>query len=267
MEKYTSINSFSINRNVLFQGIIISLKERMEYPGNTIALLFVMTLNFSIYMFMFTITSNLFLENLNWTLKEFSLFILFSYFCNRFFYVFDARFLFRRLLLGELNVSLTKPAKPFILENTRMMNGQDLIVLPFIGIPALIIFLSGEYQISLILLFILILFMCWYNFILSQCIGSFGFISKMLPWTLHRIDKELLGTTRVFTPKVFETSLLKNFVYILPSTLMGFGLIEFLLGKTYIYEYFLYAIIFSIILIGITILNWSGGLKKYEAFS
>ena len=108
MEKYLNQNEFKRNLNTVIQGLIIGFKESLEYPANTIALLFVMTLNFTIYFFIFTISNNLFLQSLNWELIDFSIFMLLTNFCNRFFYIFDSRYLFRRLLDGELNVVLTK---------------------------------------------------------------------------------------------------------------------------------------------------------------
>lgn len=264
MKKYTNQNQLSIHCTSIIEGIIIGIKESLEYKANTIALLFVMLFNFIIFISLFSITNNLFLQRLNWNLIDFSMFILLSYFCNRFYYIFDARYLFKRLLLGELNVALTKPINPFIYQNLKMINGQDLIVLPFILIPISI--LLTYYNTNFFIFLILLILMVLYNIVVSQFTGSIGFFSKMFPYTIHMFDKQMFNTVRTFTPKVFEFSFAKNIIYVLYFSLMGFGLVEFLLQREYIVEYFYYSFFIIIVLSSITFLNWKYGLKRYEAF-
>lgn len=264
MEKYSKQNDILKSLNVIIQGLIIGVKESLEYKANTLALLFVMAFNFIILLGVFMITSNIFLQQLQWTLIDFTMFILLSYFCNRFYYLFDVRYLFKRLLLGELNVALTKPTNPFIFQNLKMINGQDIIVLPVLIIPVLALLFTYEFNILMFIFFFVL--MCIYNIIFAQFTGSLGFFSKMLPLTLHSFDKQFLNTIRVFTPKVFEFSLARNIIYVLYFSLMGFGLVELLLQREYIIQYFYYSILVMGVLSGITYLNWKFGLKQYEAY-
>ena len=232
MEKYANQGVFRRNWNTLIEGLKIGIKEKLEYPANTIGLLFVICLNFVIYIFIFTIAENLFLQHLNWELLDFSMFLFLSYFCNRFYYIFYIVHLSKKLLEGELNIALKKPSNVFVFQNIKLINGQDFIVLPFLLIPIILLFPYYETNFLVFLLFFLS--MCIYNVIFAQFVGSFAFLSKMLPLTLQAVNKEMVAVTRTFTPKVFEFSFAKHYIYTLYFSLMGFGLVELLLNKEYI---------------------------------
>ena len=264
MKKYTKQSEFKRNWSTLIEGLKIGIKERLEYPANTIGLLFVILLNFIIFVFIFTIAEDLFLQDLNWNIIDFSMFIFLSSFCNCFYYMSNTRYLFRGLLNGELNIALTKPSSSFIFQNIKMIDGSDVIVPFFLIIP--ILFLIFYYDTNFLAFSFFLISMCIYNSIFAQCIGSFAFLSKMLPLTFHTIHQEMVAVTRTFTPKVFEFSFAKHYIYTLYFSLSGFGLVELLLNKEYILQYFYYSYVVMIVLVLITYLNWKYGLKRYEAY-
>lgn len=264
MGKYIKQSEFKRNYNTLVEGIKIGIKNAIEYKVNIYFSIALRIVIFSIFSSIYILFEELIFSHLNWTIQDFQLALLLILFFDHIFFLFFIEKLNTLLLSGDLNSILNKPTNPFILVNYKLINGQDFVT-PLFLFPFIIYFILN-YSFNILLFLILIIIIIFFNLIFVQFIGSFAFFSKEFPRLLFGVDKEIKRTIRNFTPKVFDFSSFGFIVYLLPTSLMGFGLVEFLLGRYYILSYFIISFIISIVLCVITILMWRYGLKRYEAF-
>ncbi len=262
MKEFRDRSIFIKYFDVLVEIFSVALKQNKEYKANLwsallINLVYILVM-ISFYLAFFPLISSI----SNWNEVDYLMFIFILLLLGKFVIVFSVKRLNRDLLEGKLNIVLSKPINPFFYFSTRF-NGAVLVVSSLVFLSFLFL-LFYFYQFNFIFLFYFI-FSAIYQIIFVTFFISTAFFIKN-NFFLVDISSKINNRIKEFTPNSFRDNLFLKFIYIFPSALGSFILVNILKGNYLFFKYFEVILSSFIFFILGTYLLWYYGLKKYEAY-
>jgi len=247
--------------------IILGLKENKEYKANLFSIFLTDIMYLITSIFFYLILQDLIGDEiLNWSAFDFMLYGFLVYLSFKFIRMLSFSSLPRFLILGKLNVILTKPITPFLFLSTQGFRGFRFVSISYLFLIILSLIFYNNY--SNIFLGILVYFYgLFYLIVLYNFLYSLSFVTKSISW-IFNIYTPITMMTRNYTPKLFTNFSWNLFFNLQPIAICGYYTIEVLKGNFLFFSnnYFLYSLIILFILIFFIYLLWKIGLKKYEAF-
>lgn len=253
------------NFGVLVEMVRIQFKSLLEYKANLYAVLFFDTIVTIVFGFFFFIFGEFVFEILGWVERDFIFYFILLLVAAKCKWFFSLMNFSQRLLLGELNLVLTKPVNSFFFECMRNMTGATVVTIPL----AFICFLGCcfYFKVSwfLVLSSILVLMLgvifeiIWVNFF-----ESFAFFVKRNEFLVFLYFR-LIFFNEKYTPKIMES--VSKWSYLLSTSIYGYFVIEILNDRFDVFFNFLPWIFGVGVVVGfLTYFMWVIGLKRYEAY-
>jgi ABC-type uncharacterized transport system permease subunit len=265
------VKSFGIRRtmNYIWESFVLAGKRAVEYKSNIYSAIPIELIYIVISFFMFSIFTQNF-EFIGWTIEDFMLFntITIISFSIAGFVIWKGT-LKDYITEGTLNVLLMKPLNPLL-----KFNFYDIA-------PPAFIFLGVD-----LIFFIIVLFI--FDIVLTNIfLGFFIFIlitllTIMYYLFLYSLDFLLLGIAELgisfafnsqqvferYPYPFFKDSNIKYFLFLFPNFFTGSLLVPVLVGYdvwNFWFQIFILLLLIFLFTIG-TMLIWSYGLKRYEAY-
>lgn len=258
-------NKVSKHLNIFYEKIILGLKATKEYKTN-----FWMMNTFDVFLFLARMTffssfGILIYDIVGWQTSDFFLYLCFDLLSWKMLWLINLRDFAKRLLSGELNTYLIRPANSFFLSSIRFINGNNIISSFYLFAIAIGVLMYYKYTFTP-LAFIFMIFSWIYFMTYQTFFASFAFFMKKSELLLKPIEV-LESTVSKYTPKLFESSPASTIIYLLPAAVQGFLMVEIIKGNIALLKSVIpiLASSFIILILGTYIL-WKIGLKKYEAF-
>lgn len=266
MQQFVKQSSFKKHLNLILIKFKLAFKTDLEYKINIWMMLFETTVLILIYSLFYSTYNSFTKEIIPWTQTDFILLLFLLITAGQIMWSFSITKFQNYLLNGQLNKSLIRPINPYIDTINMNTRGATMIIFPILASITLIIILTNNYSNHILALINFIIGTIFY-IIFFSCIYSLTFFLKTgntIAETIRRVGY----TSDEFTPKIFETTIFRNFFYLLPSSIAGYFTIEILNNRIELISKF-QPIIFLIIIIFIIILYllWHFGLKKYEGYN
>jgi len=203
----------------------------------------------------------------NYALSDIIVYLLFS---TLIFSIFSSRIAFRLSYLirtGELSIYLVRPIS--IIKESFAVSFSDKIInlIIFFGILIFTTILLSFNIINVILGVLMIFFSYIMYFYMLSCISLLGFwLIQMWPLrALYNAIYTLFGGLVI--PLSFFGEKISNIFKYNPFSLIGFSISETIIGKSdhnQIILYFVATSIWIVLFLGIYLIGWKKGLRRYE---
>lgn len=262
---------FLKNINYLLVNLKIGWQKLIEYKMNLYIASFEQTFYYLGYFVFFFVISNNFSDIINWTLRDFLLFMMLVDIVHVIGSLFHWKMdLKDAITTGDLNLYLTKPLNGFIGYTFSNLPSSTYIFLitNLIALPIIILYfniqLHNIFASTLIFIGILFATFSFYFFINSINFHSYGLkyiISNLADIGTYELSKN-------YPHQFFKRTSFKFFLFVLPMFFVSSLLVPMLRDYPILNINLQIIILIFVILFFscCTWINWHLGLKKYEAY-